>query len=290
MGNAMIQPTMYFYLANVPMFMGTYLVFDVSHSIKQGTFETTFTGVRISSSSLPTLENSFMSSYRPLFSRILSAAVKKKQQANQAQTTVKTLTTPDNKSFTIDPGAPERGEDLNNIIKKSGFLFTDLIPYNGQQIDGKPEQYIQLITHKNEEWLRTKVCVLGAGKYTPIKDSSPADLSLVSSWKAYPNKIIKLSNINELYENYSIRANVTNKNKETIFGYDTVFYSPKSGTEYKLETRVDPNAGLFEGPIHNGPSITDATYGKFGVALSPTLMRKLKLVEGDVVYIKYIKI
>jgi hypothetical protein len=47
---------------------------------------------------------------------------------------------------------------------------------------------------------------------------------------------------------------------------------------------------LFEGPIHNGPSINDATYGKFGVALSPTLMRKLKLVEGDVVYIKYNKI
>jgi hypothetical protein len=290
MGNAMIQPTMYFYLANVPMFMGTYLVFDVSHSIKQGTFETTFTGVRISSSSLPSLESSFMSSYRPLFSRILSAAVKKKQQANQLQTSVKTLTTADNKSFTIDPGAPERGEDLNNIVKKSGFLFTDLIPYNGQQIDGKPEQYIQLITHKNEEWLRTKVCVLGAGKYTPLKDGSPADLSLVSSWKASPNKIIKLSTINELYENYSIRANVTNKNKETIFEYDTVFYSPKNGTEYKLETRVDPNAGLFEGPIHNGPSISDATYGKFGAALSPTLMRKLKLVEGDVVYIKYIKI
>jgi hypothetical protein len=231
-----------------------------------------------------------MSSYRPLFSRILSAAVKKKQKANQLQTSVKTLTTADNKSFTIDPGAPERGEDLNNIIKDSGYLFGDLIPYNGQNINGKPEQYIQFITHKNENWLRTRVCVLGAGKYTPLKDGSPADLSLVSSWKAYPNKIIKLSSINELYENYSIRANVTNKNKEILFEYDTVFYSPKNGTEYKLETRVDPNAGLFEGPIHNGPSITDETYGKFGVALSPTLMRKLRLVEGDVVYLRFVRI
>ncbi len=289
MGNAMIQPTMYFYLANVPMFTGTYLVFDVSHSIKQGTFETTFTGVRISNSSLPTLENTFMSSYRPLFSRILSAAVKKKQQSTQTQTTAKTITTKDNKSFSIDPGAPARGEDLNNIIKDSGYLFGDLIPYNGQEINGKPEQYIQFITHQNENWLRTRVCVLGSGKYVPLKDGSPVELSLVSGWKAYPNKLVKLSDISSLYEHYSIRSNVTNNNKEILFDFNTVFYAPKSNITHTLETNVNPNTGKFDGPVHNGPSITDPTYGQYGVALSPSLMRKLRLVEGDVVYLRFVR-
>ena len=289
MGNAMIQPTMYFYLANVPMFTGTYLVFDVSHAIKQGTFETTFTGVRISNSSLPSLESTFMSSYRPLFSRILSAAVKKKQQTDQVETTAKTIITKDNKSVTINPGTPARGEDLNNIIKDSGFLFGDLIPYNGQQINGKPEQYIQLITHENENWLRARVCVLGSGKYVPLKDGAPAELSLVSGWKAYPSKLIKLSDIGALYQYYSIRANATTKNKEILFDWDTIFYVPKSNTTYKLETDVNPNEGRFDGPVHSGPSIDDTSYGQYAFALSPSLMRKLRLVEGDVLYLRYVR-
>ena len=34
LGNALIQPTMYFYVKNIPLFEGTYLISDVSHDIK----------------------------------------------------------------------------------------------------------------------------------------------------------------------------------------------------------------------------------------------------------------
>jgi hypothetical protein len=293
MGNAMIQPTMYFYLANVPMFAGTYLVFDVSHAIKQGTFETVFTGVRISNSALPSLDSTFMSSYRPLFSRILSSAVKKKQETNPVTTTAQTITTTNNQTFTINPGIQVPGEDLKNmVVKESGFLFDYLIPFNGQKINGKPEEYIQLINfdtpkYKGRQWLRTRVTILGAGKYTPSSNGLPVDLSLVSGWKSSPNKIVKLNDINRLNECYSIRAQVNNKNREALFSYNTIFYNPKNKVEYKLETDVNPSAGIFDGPVHNGPNITDETYGQYGIALSPILMRKLKLVEGDVIYVSY---
>ena len=46
MGNAMIQPAMYFNVKHVPMFNGPYMITKVSHSIKPGTFETIFEGVR----------------------------------------------------------------------------------------------------------------------------------------------------------------------------------------------------------------------------------------------------
>jgi hypothetical protein len=46
LGNVMIQPTMYFYLSNVPMFHGTYMIEEVSHSITPNNFITNFTGVR----------------------------------------------------------------------------------------------------------------------------------------------------------------------------------------------------------------------------------------------------
>ena len=47
LGNVMIQPTMYFYLTNVPMFHGTYMIEEVSHSITPNNFITNFTGVRL---------------------------------------------------------------------------------------------------------------------------------------------------------------------------------------------------------------------------------------------------
>ena len=47
LGNAMIQPTMYFNLRHVPMFEGTYLILDVNHTINPGRFETIVTGVRV---------------------------------------------------------------------------------------------------------------------------------------------------------------------------------------------------------------------------------------------------
>lgn len=46
-GNAMIQPTMYFNLRYVPMFYGAYLITSVNHDITTRDFATTFEGVRI---------------------------------------------------------------------------------------------------------------------------------------------------------------------------------------------------------------------------------------------------
>ena len=48
-GNAMIQPTMYFVLRHIPMFNGTYIIRNVSHSISSGKFVTIFEGQRVSS-------------------------------------------------------------------------------------------------------------------------------------------------------------------------------------------------------------------------------------------------
>ena len=56
MGNALMQPTMYFNLRNIPMFSGPYLVTKVSHRIDENGFETTITGTRQSFSSLPKVD------------------------------------------------------------------------------------------------------------------------------------------------------------------------------------------------------------------------------------------
>jgi hypothetical protein len=70
LGNALIQPTMYFNLRNVPMFYGPYLITDVTHSIQPGRFETIFNGVRQPISSLPPLPNYIQSLNKNLIQNI----------------------------------------------------------------------------------------------------------------------------------------------------------------------------------------------------------------------------
>jgi hypothetical protein len=57
LGNALLQPSMYFNLRHVPMFNGPYMILDVQHHITPGNFQTTFTGVRQGIYDLPSIDN-----------------------------------------------------------------------------------------------------------------------------------------------------------------------------------------------------------------------------------------
>jgi hypothetical protein len=57
MGNAMIQPTMYYILRHVPMFYGPYWITEVNHNISTSGFDTEFKGTRIPKYALPKIDN-----------------------------------------------------------------------------------------------------------------------------------------------------------------------------------------------------------------------------------------
>ena len=57
MGNAMIQPTMYFNLRNIPMFSGPYMITNISHRISDNGFDTTFEGQRQPFYSIPAIDS-----------------------------------------------------------------------------------------------------------------------------------------------------------------------------------------------------------------------------------------
>lgn len=61
MGDAQIQPLMYFQLMNIPMFRGTYMVISVEHKITQGNMTTTFSGMKISRTLPPQVTSWFIS-------------------------------------------------------------------------------------------------------------------------------------------------------------------------------------------------------------------------------------
>lgn len=76
MGNAMIQPMMYFQLNNIPMFHGAYMITHVNHSIKPNHMSTHFTGVRIRKIETPLMDVSelFMSLLDSIDSSDIKAA------------------------------------------------------------------------------------------------------------------------------------------------------------------------------------------------------------------------
>ena len=76
LGNAMIQPMMYFNLRYVPLFSGPYMILKVTHRINDSGFETSFEGQRQPFYSIPTLDKYLQS----LNSKILTSLKQKIQE------------------------------------------------------------------------------------------------------------------------------------------------------------------------------------------------------------------
>lgn len=80
MGNALIQPTMYFNLRNVPMFSGPYMILEVSHRISPGSFTTYATGIRQPTASLPILDDYIQSLRKNLLQSIIDKLEQDKKE------------------------------------------------------------------------------------------------------------------------------------------------------------------------------------------------------------------
>jgi len=87
LGNALLQPTMYFNLQHVPMFNGPYMITDISHNITAGNFETTITGVRQGMFDLPAIDNFLQSLNKNLLTKIEQAVLNKKDETPAIGTT-----------------------------------------------------------------------------------------------------------------------------------------------------------------------------------------------------------
>lgn len=98
LGNAMIQPSMYFNLKHVPMFNGTYMITSVDHSIVPGKFDTSFKGIRQSMFSYPKEYETYIQTItKRMFSEITSKFKNNTSSANN------TPNNDPNKISKIDP-------------------------------------------------------------------------------------------------------------------------------------------------------------------------------------------
>ena len=279
MGNSMIQPTMYFYLKNIPMFKGTYWITEVSHSIRNGSMTTTFKGSRMPYTALPDLKDSFMSSYRTLFDKLQQKAVNKINGSDKVTTTSQQLTT-SNGTFTYDSGDPKYHVN-GEVITTDANVTKSGIPYNGFN----NSRYITQVTHPSGTWLRAQAVTMGEEKYKINNDSVMSIISKSTS-KAIPTVTWETAfkHTNE-YQFYTTKFVM---DKISVSGTTTTFFNPKTnGNKITVVTNFDVDRSnntnttpqKFSGPI----DVMKETE-PYGIALSSKLMRDLRLQDGDIVY------
>jgi hypothetical protein len=87
LGNALIQPTMYFNLRHVPMFYGPYMIQEVTHTITPGSFQTQFTGIRQGIFDLPQIDKYLQSINQNLLTKLEEFVRNKKEDSTTASIT-----------------------------------------------------------------------------------------------------------------------------------------------------------------------------------------------------------
>lgn len=271
MGNVMIQPTMYFYLKNVPMFKGSYFITEVNHSIKSNVITTNFVGTRIPYTSLPDPKDSFVASYRVLFDKISNRAKSILKQVTASGTTITSVEYEGVKYSTNMGKVNIPGEEITKTSPKVGITEFG-VPYNGYD----NELSVQKVDNDGT-WLRTIVVKMGGVNY-PIEENTLMNIATGVLWSDVNNSDMKFYNL-------KFRLNVANADNLRLV--KTEFKNPSNNKtlilepEYQLD-RSDNNIKIkVQGPISVGPRLDN-----YGMGMSPQLMSDLKINDGEVIYFR----
>jgi hypothetical protein len=288
MGNVMIQPTMYFYLKNIPLFKGSYWITEVTHDIKPTGIQTIFKGTRIPNQSLPNPTDSFLASYRSLFDKLIKEAVIKTKK-EQIELTGST----ENAEIKVQPDNPIIGE---RPVNERGYEYG--IPYNGDNSD----KYVQLIRYEGNKWLKAKAVTMGGPRYKIDVNSDMSIVSRLTEGIDIP-KILKwkdieiLSSSQDFYVTKFDFDEITPNDIITKYS-QTEFMNPRHGKmkdnkSVTVVTNMSSVNRIYTGPISVGPPVSAPALDSsgylidsYGIGLSRSLMSKLGLFDGDVVYFK----
>jgi hypothetical protein len=284
MGDVMIQPTMYFYLKNIPLFRGSYWITEVTHTIKSSGIETSFKGTRIPQLALPNLKDTFLASYRPLFDKVIKDAVKKVKEEHsltQTPTTEQTTTTSSGtNSYNMGKSLP--GETQ---IEKQGGYESYGIPFNG--FDNEPN--IIKVEYNGQKWLRAKVIQMGSLEYSIPNDQTMSIASKVTgagniTWADISKSIgfVTAPNMDVYETKFNLKRMKGNNADILINTYtSTEFLNPNGNKRMELVTKIDNINKIYQGPVNIGPSIDG-----YGIGMSGSLMKKLGLWNNQIVYFR----
>jgi len=133
LGNALIQPLMYFNLRHVPMFNGTYMITKVEHQISPGSFKTTFGGSRQSMFSVPPIDSYVQGAIREILEDVIETRKQEEKASSQTnnQGIITTTTTASN--IITDSSKPITQQVTNTASNNpncGNTLFSDYANYS----------------------------------------------------------------------------------------------------------------------------------------------------------------
>jgi hypothetical protein len=288
MGCAMIQPSMYFYLKNVPMFKGSYWITEVKHNIRNNGMETSFTGYRMPYAALPDPKDSIMLAYRALFESITNKAIALVKSENTNIASKSNVATQNDKNIidqkgkqkTINEGDPKAlpKNFVETKINKSD-LYNEVIPYNGYE----GEKLIQLVKLEDGvEWLKAVACTLG-GKNNSLDDNTAFYIATFASGTQTTWKNLKgFTDTASMYTTKFKQDHLNELQITNLQNKSTVFLNPYNNKTLNVTHSLCPNCPIPNGPIGIGPNSN-----KYGIALSKAAMSRLGLYEGQTVYFRF---
>jgi len=145
MGNALIQPTMYFNLRYVPMFYGAYYITEVNHTISQGDFSTEITGVRQATAALSKIDDYLQSLKYTFVRNVIDQRRNEIKQQKETEITNRRNQEQANKYIS---------DGIKNNSTISGGLFNPPAPYTDfTQVDSP---LIQIALQQLKTNLKTK--------------------------------------------------------------------------------------------------------------------------------------
>ena len=146
LGNAMIQPMMYFNLRHVPMFNGPYMITDVSHTISPGNFTTTFKGTRQSIYDYPSIENYLQKINSNLLTKIEALVVQQKASTVTPETAsnfIKSISLVKNANENSAAAENSCGDNLNDA-----YSSWSSVSATGSLTPIKPKDFADKIKEK----------------------------------------------------------------------------------------------------------------------------------------------
>jgi hypothetical protein len=163
LGNAQIQPLMYFNLRHVPMFNGTYMITKVEHQISPGSFKTTFGGSRQSMFSIPPIDSYVQGAIREILEDVVETRKQEENAASQ-NSNQGIITTTTTANTIIDGSSKPITQEISNTSSDNpncgNSIDQQFNTYNFVQASQKEEitpailaQKLSQISNENVRWL-----------------------------------------------------------------------------------------------------------------------------------------
>ncbi len=241
MGNALIQPTMYFNLRYVPMFHGPYMITTVNHSISPGNFETVVEGIRQPTASILKIDNYIQTLKVNLLSTIINKQKTELEESKKTDNKTSNTTTKE-KADEAKKQVTDNKEidETNSCVKLLSSKFKKFEPIETPQK-----------TSVSPKDLVTKILTRMSNKFVTDNGKLKYAIFYIFYINTYNNN--KFTSLENNYAQITLDKEWTNINKNKFFceqnletNKESVPYATFQSISDQIDFLIDRNKSRME--------------------------------------------